>query len=505
MSRFAGKIPAAPFGFDKDRLFRGIGWHQQWQIFDGILTPGVNSIAEMCDNLNLPQKLSGRRVLDIGAWNGCLSFECERRGAREVVALEPADPAGTGFHKIRDAIGSRRVRCVRGTVYDLDPQKLGYFDLVLFCGVLYHLRYPLLGIDNIRRVCTGDVYVETVVSDAQLLLRDEGGIKVVPMETISPALLSTPLWQFYQNDELGNDSTNWFGPNITAVIQAFESAGFDTTLIKHWGRATFHGKVKRGPPKFLIGSAEGVHYDTVLGPLFGRTKPGEELNSPGTFHPSFQERIRTTILASKEYFRKSGNSQSAWIGRVCAELLGSSMPSTRFDGTQRRFYEDDASYRQAVVCDILASTEYRTHLVRNHYTTFLGRTPSDIEVMHWVPMLQQGLPVECVSACFLASDEYFNRHGGSSSDWLQHVYEELLGRRPDSNVDGCLDALVENRAKREDIVRGILNSLEYRQRLVERLSRTYLGNPDTRRASSERSFLPRLFRRILPARTANRV
>src|SRR5437870_2253658 len=121
MSWLTRKIPHAPAGFDKDKFFAGSHWHQKWQLFQDLYTPGINSIEEMCDDLQLPKNLSGKRVLDIGAWNGCLSYECERRGAREVIALSPEDPEVTGFNKLGTLLKSRKVHYVRGTVYDLNP------------------------------------------------------------------------------------------------------------------------------------------------------------------------------------------------------------------------------------------------------------------------------------------------------------------------------------------------------------------------------------------------
>jgi tRNA (mo5U34)-methyltransferase len=273
MSKVSGSAPLAPAGFDKDSFFKGIYWHQRWEIFNGVFTPGRNPVAEICATFGLPQDLSGKRVLDIGTWNGCFSFECERRGAREVIALGPENPHLTGFYRIRDAIGSTRTRYLHGSVYDLNPEKLGYFDVVLFCGVLYHLRYPLLGIDNIRRVCRGEVFIETFMTDTEFVLKEHGEIKKVSLRDISPALLSTPLWQFYQRDELENEDSNWFGPNALAVIQAFESAGFEVRPLKAWdqkARGTFHARVKEGVPEFLaIRSGEGCYYDVLVRHLLG--------------------------------------------------------------------------------------------------------------------------------------------------------------------------------------------------------------------------------------------
>jgi tRNA (mo5U34)-methyltransferase len=190
-----------------------------------------------------------------------------------VVALEPMPPAVTGFDKVREAIGSTRTHLVRGTVYDLNPARLGHFDLVLFCGVLYHLRYPLLAIDNIRRVCRGDVLVETLAADAQLLAPGPEGVRCLALETVAPLLMDVPLWQFYRRDEMNRDPSNWFGPTTAAVLEAFESAGFEMKLLQKSGRAHFHGRVRPGLPEFLtLPCIEADYYDCVMRPLFEEDK-----------------------------------------------------------------------------------------------------------------------------------------------------------------------------------------------------------------------------------------
>ncbi len=247
--------PPAPNDFDPDEFFHGITWYQKWEVFAGIFTPGINPIAEICDLINLPADLSGRRVLDIGSANGCMSLECERRGAAEVIGITPLDTPDWGHRKLAEAVGSTKTKFQPGSTYNLDPGTLGYFDTVLFCGVLYHLRYPMLGIDNIRRVATGDVFIETHISDSGL----------------SPDHNQIPLWRFYRGSELNGDSTNWFGPNAAAVTQAFESAGFGVELLYSSGqRAAFHGVVRKGLPEFLsIETHEADSYDLLLDHLFG--------------------------------------------------------------------------------------------------------------------------------------------------------------------------------------------------------------------------------------------
>lgn len=211
-------LPSPPKGFSSESLFAGIHWHQGWDVFEGIRLPGRNSVEELCEHIQLPVDLKDKRVLDIGAWNGAFSFECERRGAAEVVAFSLEDPETTGFNRLKSVLGSE-LRYVNGSVYNLQDYNLGQFDIVLFLGVLYHLRYPLLAIDRLRDVCRGELYIETHIIDE---------------------LPEHPIWQFYPGSELAGDSSNWFGPNILAVVTAFQTAGFNISLLDQWGtRASF--------------------------------------------------------------------------------------------------------------------------------------------------------------------------------------------------------------------------------------------------------------------------
>ncbi|MBI4404766.1 MAG: DUF1698 domain-containing protein, partial [Deltaproteobacteria bacterium] len=265
----------APANFNADKFFHGVFWYQKWELYRGVFTPGINDIAQMCQDLGLPEDLSGKRVLDVGAWNGCLSFECERRGASEIIALGPEDPVVTGFHKIRRAVASKKVQYVRGSVYDLSPRRLGYFNIVLFCGVLYHLRYPLLGIDNLRRVCKGDVFIESYIIDSRIPVPKNTSLGDQSANQFCSELAFQPFWQFFRKDELAGDPSNWFGPNQTAVLEAFRSAGFYIQPKKHRkSRATFHATVREEQPEFLtIKSCEGMHYDIVMSKLFEDANP----------------------------------------------------------------------------------------------------------------------------------------------------------------------------------------------------------------------------------------
>jgi tRNA (mo5U34)-methyltransferase len=248
-----------PMHFSSQEFFEGISWHQRWEVFKGVFTPGVNSVDKVCAYVQLPEDLSDKRVLDVGAWNGCFSFECERRGASEVVAYSLENPDESGFNKLKSLLHSK-VSYTQGSVYFLSPEVLGSFDVVLFFGVLYHLRYPMLAIDRIRSVCKGTAFIETHVVNGRSLLRK-------PLTTLgrfsglSLLFKTTPIWRQYRAYELHpQDQSNWFGPNVQAVIESFESAGFDVIHLTSWDdRAAFRADVSGElPARLLYGTYEGV-------------------------------------------------------------------------------------------------------------------------------------------------------------------------------------------------------------------------------------------------------
>ena len=122
-------LPSPPVGFSGELLFGGIQWHQGWDIFEGVRLPGRNSVEQLCEHIRLPVDLTDKRVLDIGAWNGAFSFECERRGASDVVAFSLENPETSGFNRLKAVLNSK-VRYVTGSVYNLQDYNLGQFDVM---------------------------------------------------------------------------------------------------------------------------------------------------------------------------------------------------------------------------------------------------------------------------------------------------------------------------------------------------------------------------------------
>ena len=125
-------------------------WYHCIELRPGIVTPGLAGGAHSLPYYGIPEDLSGKSVLDIGCWDGFFSFECEKRGAERVVAADNWENAGRdAFDFARTELGSK-VEPLECDIYDL-PDKLGgeRFDVVLFLGVLYHLRHPLLALEKV--------------------------------------------------------------------------------------------------------------------------------------------------------------------------------------------------------------------------------------------------------------------------------------------------------------------------------------------------------------------
>jgi tRNA (mo5U34)-methyltransferase len=146
-------------------------------IVPGVTTPGWFDLRSVVDRMPWPD-VKGKRCLDIGTFDGYLAFELERRGASEVVAIDVEDhllwdwppdyravdlPRDPGFSGPPKGDGFRLAKKLKGSnvdwrplsVYDLDPAKIGTFDVVVMGTLLIHLRDPIRALEAIRSVTRG--------------------------------------------------------------------------------------------------------------------------------------------------------------------------------------------------------------------------------------------------------------------------------------------------------------------------------------------------------------
>src|SRR3712207_2204766 len=105
---------------------------------------------------HLPHDVRGKSVLDIGCNAGFYSIEMKRRGAARVVGVDSDERYLAQARLASETLRFNDIEFAKLEVYDVGA--LGErFDLVIFMGVLYHLRHPLLALDLIREHVAGDI------------------------------------------------------------------------------------------------------------------------------------------------------------------------------------------------------------------------------------------------------------------------------------------------------------------------------------------------------------
>ena len=153
---------------DREELRRRVGeltWVHRIELGGGVVTPGSWKRSELVLRALDAIDFAGKRVLDVGCWDGLWSFEAERRGAASVVAVDDATQRSLKdqqtFRLAHEALGSRVEYVPDVDVIDLcarlAPRR---FDVVLFLGVYYHLKHPLWALAQLRRLtATGGLLV----------------------------------------------------------------------------------------------------------------------------------------------------------------------------------------------------------------------------------------------------------------------------------------------------------------------------------------------------------
>ena len=220
------------------------GWYHTIELAPGVVTKGMFDHRPYVDRYGLPESLSGKRVLDVGTFEGFWAYELERRGA-EVVALDvpriqqldwpprqrPAEdgPRGDRFRIAAEAKGSD-VRWVGKSIYEATPEELGGTFDVVFCGsVLIHLRDPALALERMAGLC-----------HERLILADEYSRRLewVPRVQIAEWKSGTHM--------------TWWRPTTRTWMSMVRVAGFED--VRHHARFNlrFRDEGRRGVPHTII-------------------------------------------------------------------------------------------------------------------------------------------------------------------------------------------------------------------------------------------------------------
>ena len=251
-------------------------WYHRIELPNGNITTGWSPICP--EKYGVPDDLTGKRVLDVGAWDGYWTWEALKRGASEVVAIDDfSDQCGVPdkierkkwqtFDLCREAFGftnnldelsainfeGQKVTRIETTVYNIDNPELdlGTFDVIFFFGVNYHLQFPYLALHKLSNICDGEIYIETAALDDYSPYKGKVGTGYDRNDVVM---------EFYPAKQYGNNENNWWVPTLQCLGAMVESLGFKN--VRAWPLSEEPKNVPecRG---FVYGSKSGSRNDHV--------------------------------------------------------------------------------------------------------------------------------------------------------------------------------------------------------------------------------------------------
>jgi len=177
----------------------------------------------------LPKDLSGASVLDIGCNAGFYSLEMKRRGAGRVVGIDSDERYLAQARFATRTLGFEGIEYRKLSVYDVGA--LGEkFDLVVFMGVLYHLRHPLLALDLIREHVAGDMMLFQTMQQGtnEVLDVPEDHPFHKPGTSEPPEFFDDPAYpkMHFIERRFAHDWTNWWAPNAACSQAMLRASGF---------------------------------------------------------------------------------------------------------------------------------------------------------------------------------------------------------------------------------------------------------------------------------------
>lgn len=199
---------------DADQLHSAVHaleWAHTIDLGNGLVTPGKWPPSPLILKALESVDFSGKKVLDVGCWDGLWSFEAEKRGAAEVyatdyVAHRPLREFAT-FDLAKQVLHSRAHYHPKLSVYDVGKLGINDFDIVLYFGVYYHIKDPLLALARLRQV---------MKTGALLIIEGE----VINDERVSSA-------EFFYSETHAEDRSTWWVPTVACLREWVKCSYFD--------------------------------------------------------------------------------------------------------------------------------------------------------------------------------------------------------------------------------------------------------------------------------------
>jgi 2-polyprenyl-3-methyl-5-hydroxy-6-metoxy-1,4-benzoquinol methylase len=206
---------------------RKYNWYHTIQLTDSISTPGNRFPHEAVDMKVLRSlDLRGKRVLDVGCRDGKFSFEAEKLGAAEVIGID--NDVSRAMVEFLIPFFNSKVKLQEMNLFELTPDTLGKFDVVLFFGVLYHLRYPFWALKRLKDVLldNGQLLIESAI------LRDTNRYALLYCPTGGESPYENTSCTFFNEKGL-RDTLSSIGIKVNAVeyvIKQSQTRAFLTKL-----------------------------------------------------------------------------------------------------------------------------------------------------------------------------------------------------------------------------------------------------------------------------------
>jgi tRNA (mo5U34)-methyltransferase len=174
----------------------------------------------------IPADLKGATVLDIGCNGGFYCIQMKQRGAERVLGIDVDDRYLNQARFAAEQL-NLRIDFQKLSVYDVD-KIAGQFDLVLFMGVFYHLRYPLYALDKIIQKVRGRLVFQTMIRGSEDPKRWDSNYHFWNKDIFGQH--GFPCMYFIEN-RYADDPTNWWLPNASAAEAMLRSSGLE--IVSH--------------------------------------------------------------------------------------------------------------------------------------------------------------------------------------------------------------------------------------------------------------------------------